>query len=190
MRNANLSLTLLFIITICYDRILTEAFSTTHITPKGKGVVARSSCEISVVVAMTSSTVDYDDNLNNDIIESSISRRSYLLQKAATVSFAALGIDLLSGPSPAVAKTDCMADCLKNCKLIAPKDPAYCNGSCSEYCAQEDRTDGLSGSVSSTGGETGILGLGTVSKGEDKPPGFKVPGLDFNSEKGRKLIGY
>lgn len=27
-------------------------------------------------------------------------------------------------------------------------------------------------------------------KGEDKPPGIKIPGLDFTSDKGRKLIGY
>jgi hypothetical protein len=29
-----------------------------------------------------------------------------------------------------------------------------------------------------------------VVKGEDKPPGIKIPGLDFTSDKGRKLIGY
>jgi len=103
----------------------------------------------------------------------------------------ALAIDLVSSPYPAqAAKTECMSDCLKNCKLIAPKDSGYCNDNCSSYCAQEDRNDGLSGSVSSTGGEVGILGTGTVVKGEDKPPVFKLPGLDFNSEKGRKLIGY
>ena len=31
-----------------------------------------------------------------------------------------------------------------------------------------NRTDGLSGSVSSANGEVGILGVGTVVKGEDK----------------------
>ena len=61
---------------------------------------------------------------------------------------------------------------------------------CKDYCAQEDRTDGLSGSVSSDGGEKGILGLNTVVKGEDKPPEIKIPGLDFSSDKGKKLIGY
>ncbi|KAL3797181.1 hypothetical protein ACHAW5_006043 [Stephanodiscus triporus] len=94
---------------------------------------------------------------------------------------------------PSMAKaaaTDCFTDCLKNCKLIAPKDDQYCQGSCQEYCAQPDRTDGLSGSISSEGGETGILGTTTVVKGEDKPPGIKIPGLDFESAMGRKLLGY
>eukprot|EP00804_Cyclotella_cryptica_P013827 CCRYP_020882-RA/>CCRYP_020882-RA protein AED:0.10 eAED:0.10 QI:0/0.6/0.66/1/0.2/0.16/6/1318/488 len=77
-----------------------------------------------------------------------------------------------------------------NCKLIAPKDPQYCQSNCEDYCSQPDRTDGLSGSVSSSGGETGILGTTTVVKGEDKPPQVKIPGLDFTSDKGRKLIGY
>jgi hypothetical protein len=89
------------------------------------------------------------------------------------------------------AGADCFTDCLKNCKLIAPKDTAYCNDNCSSYCAQEGRTDGLSGSVSSQNGETGMLGFGTTVKGADKPPSVKLPGLDFTkSEAGRKLIGY
>ena len=48
----------------------------------------------------------------------------------------------------------------------------------------------MSGSASSNGGEMGILGTGTVVKGEDKPPNLALPGLDFTSEKGRKIIGY
>ena len=55
-------------------------------------------------------------------------------------------------------------------------------------------SDGLSGSVSSASGEVGILGgtfgQGTVAKGEDKPPSVNLPGLDFSSASGRKLIGY
>jgi hypothetical protein len=93
-------------------------------------------------------------------------------------------------PFSAQAAADCMKDCLQNCKLIAPKDPAYCAENCKAYCEQEDRTDGLSGSVSSVGGETGILGINTVVKGEDKPPQIKLPGLDFSSGAGKKLIGY
>ena len=58
------------------------------------------------------------------------------------------------------------------------------------YCAQTARTYGLSGSVSSTGGEVGILGINTVVKGDDKPPQIKIPGLDFTNEGGKKLIGY
>ena len=44
---------------------------------------------------------------------------------------------------------------------------------CTEYCAQTDRQDGLSGSVDASKGETGIFGGtidGTVRKGDDKPP--------------------
>ena len=70
------------------------------------------------------------------------------------------------------------------------QDSAYCVDNCSSYCQQEDRTDGLSGSVSSDGGEVGILGRNTVVKGDDKPPVISLPGLDFSSDKGRKLIGY
>lgn len=95
---------------------------------------------------------------------------------------------------PAHAKADCYADCFQNCKSIAPKNLDYCKHSCLEYCDQPDRQDGLSGSVSAAQGEVGILGgtfgQGTVVKGEDKPPVIQLPGLDFNSQAGRKLIGY
>mmetsp|Transcript_33915 Transcript_33915/g.38586 ORF Transcript_33915/g.38586 Transcript_33915/m.38586 type:complete len:139 (+) Transcript_33915:83-499(+) len=100
-----------------------------------------------------------------------------------------LGSSLLA-PIAAQAAPDCMTDCVKNCKRVAPKDPEYCTDNCKSYCDQPDRTDGLSGSVSSTGGETGILGTTTVVKGEDKPPSIKIPFLDFTSSSGKKLIGY
>ncbi|KAL7490485.1 hypothetical protein ACHAWT_000066 [Skeletonema menzelii] len=113
-------------------------------------------------------------------------RRTFL--KTTATSFAAI---LFTNNHPAnAAAPDCFTDCIKNCKLIAPKDTEYCQSSCSEYCAQTDRKDGLSGSVSSENGETGILGTTTVVKGEDKPPQLKIPGLDFTSDKGKKLIGY
>ena len=52
------------------------------------------------------------------------------------------------------------------------QDGQYCTDSCTDYCAQDDRTDGLSGSVSAQNGEVGILGgsfgKGTVPKGDDK----------------------
>lgn len=115
-----------------------------------------------------------------------VNRRSIL----ATAFGAALGVGMSFPEDAAAAQTDCMSDCLKNCKLIAPKDPGYCLENCKSYCAQEDRTDGLSGSISSDGGEVGILGRSTVVKGEDKPPSLSLPGLDFSSDKGRKLIGY
>ena len=113
-------------------------------------------------------------------------RRTFL--KTTATSFAA--ILFTNNQSANAAAPDCFTDCIKNCKLIAPKDPEYCQSSCSEYCAQTDRKDGLSGSVSSENGETGILGTTTVVKGEDKPPQLKIPGLDFTSDKGKKLIGY
>jgi len=119
---------------------------------------------------------------------SSESRRS-LLASAFSGSLAAAAA-LVVGPREASAEVDCMKDCLKSCNLIAPKDPEYCKQNCRSYCDQGDRKDGLSGSVSSEGGETGILGTYTVVKGEDKPPIVKLPGLDFNSEKGKKLLGY
>merc|ERR1712071_211978 len=93
-------------------------------------------------------------------------RRKFLASSFAAVLFT---------NQPANAATDCFTDCFKNCKLIAPKDPYYCKSSCTEYCLQTDRIDGLSGSVSSAGGETGIFGTNTVLKGEDKPPQVKIP---------------
>jgi hypothetical protein len=101
------------------------------------------------------------------------------------------GISLALGtPLAAVAAPDCLADCIKSCKQIAPKDPGYCMDNCQAYCEQPDRADGLSGSISSANGETGILGLTTVVKGEDKPPQINLPGLDFMSGNGKKLLGY
>ena len=93
------------------------------------------------------------------------------------------------------AKPDCYTDCYKNCIALAPKDNVYCSESCTDYCAQDDREDGLSGSISSEKGEVGILGgsfgTGTVVKGQDKPPVLgRIPGLDFTSESGKKMIGY
>jgi hypothetical protein len=107
---------------------------------------------------------------------------------------AATAVGLVFQPRSAVAVADCVTDCLKNCKKIAPKDPDYCAMNCNGYCAQDDRTDGLSGSVSATSGEVGILGgtfgQGTVPRGEDRPPSFNVPGLDFTTSSGKQLIGY
>lgn len=126
---------------------------------------------------------------NPSSADGSKSRRHILCQFLA-VGAAVVGVN----SQPAWAAADCVTDCLKNCKKIAPKDPDYCNMNCNEYCSQEDRTDGLSGSVSAANGEVGILGgsfgQGTVPKGEDKPPSINLPGLDFSSEKGKKLLGY
>uniref|UniRef100_A0A7S1FV24 VDE lipocalin domain-containing protein n=1 Tax=Corethron hystrix TaxID=216773 RepID=A0A7S1FV24_9STRA len=117
--------------------------------------------------------------------------RRGLLQNVASAVLGSTVAAAAGWPEAARAQADCMSDCLRECKVIAPKDPAYCLENCKDYCAQEDRSDGLSGSVSSDGGETGILGVGTVVKSEDRPPTLvKIPGLDFSSDKGRKLIGY
>lgn len=78
----------------------------------------------------------------------SVSRRT-----ALATAFSAIAL-----PLPAMAAPDCFKDCMKNCKLIAPKDPDYCLANCKGYCEQDDRSDGLSGSVSASSGEVGILG--------------------------------
>mmetsp|Transcript_2937 Transcript_2937/g.8057 ORF Transcript_2937/g.8057 Transcript_2937/m.8057 type:complete len:179 (+) Transcript_2937:34-570(+) len=126
-----------------------------------------------------------DDNFTDG------SRRSSFLHIMSTVIG---GTAVLSSPMPTYAAVDCMKDCLQNCLIIAPKDKEYCTDSCRAYCAQDDRTDGLSGSVSAANGEVGILGgsfgQGTVPKGDDKPPSVTLPGLDFSSPSGKKLIGY
>jgi hypothetical protein len=97
-------------------------------------------------------------------------------------------------PMNSAVAADCYQDCFTNCKQIAPKNVDYCQMTCQDYCSQSDRTDGLSGSVSNVGGEVGILGgtfgTGTVVKGQDKPPEIKIPGLNFLSDEGKKLIGY
>ena len=71
----------------------------------------------------------------------------------------------------AVAKTDCKQDCVYNCVKAAPGSKDYCIMSCTDYCDQDDRHDGLSGSIDATKGETGIFGGsidGTVVR--DRPP--------------------
>ena len=64
---------------------------------------------------------------------STTSRRAWLKQTAVAV----LGTTVAP---PAWAAPDCFDDCQKNCRLIAPKDPAYCNQNCRDYCEQPDRT--------------------------------------------------
>ena len=73
--------------------------------------------------------------------------------------------------NPCNAITDCKSDCIKNCLIAAPKSNDYCKASCSDYCDQDDRHDGLSGSIDARNGETGIFGgsiYGTVT--DDRPP--------------------
>ena len=81
-------------------------------------------------------------------------------------------------PAAANAKTDCVTDCLENCERVAPGNGAYCGSNCDDYCAQPDRRDGLSGSVSSDNGYVGlaspIRGGDTVEYGADKPPQLDI----------------
>jgi hypothetical protein len=124
-------------------------------------------------------------------------RRS-LFRQCATSTAASLVVTttIASNPSLALAaqQADCYTDCVQNCRALAPKDTAYCQESCRDYCDQTDRQDGLSGSIGAAQGEVGILGgtfgTGTVVKGADKPPTIVLPGLDFTSSAGKKLIGY
>ena len=86
-------------------------------------------------------------------------------------------------------KKDCIKDCVSNCNRVAPGSGSYCDGNCRDYCAQDDRRDGLSGSVDNSGGEIGwlsaydyvgrarstLVGGGdkytkAVPYGEDRPP--------------------
>jgi hypothetical protein len=71
--------------------------------------------------------------------------RHFLTMAAATTT-------LVRAPPPLAwgkETTDCLVDCTKNCNAVAPKNAAYCQESCVEYCLQpDDRTDGRSGSTS------------------------------------------
>ena len=108
-------------------------------------------------------------------------RRAALLAAAAAA--------LAPPPRAALAAKDCMLDCLQNCNRVAPGSGSYCDGNCRDYCAQDDRRDGLSGSVDNSGGEIGwlsaydyvgrarstLVGGGdkytkAVPYGEDRPP--------------------
>lgn len=109
------------------------------------------------------------DDTTATMTESSSSRRSFFV---GVSTLAASMVVMSSHPQAANAAADCFKDCMKECKVIAPKDPDYCTANCKGYCEQEDRKDGLSGSVSAESGEVGLLGgtwgQGTVTKSDDK----------------------
>ena len=73
---------------------------------------------------------DYDLSHVKALSQQNLSRRD-------AITAAAFGVFV--APSPAFAAPDCFKDCMKNCKLIAPKDPDYCLGNCKSYCEQDDR---------------------------------------------------
>lgn len=136
---------------------------------------------------------DAEDGLTVTSLPPTCSRTMATTNRRSVV--ASLWCGMSSFPLAAsAAPADCMTDCVKNCKIVVPQDTSnYCQDSCRDYCDQPDRRDGLSGSVSAEGGEVGILGgtfgQGTVVKGQDKPPQFKLPGLNFDSGEGKKLLG-
>lgn len=112
-----------------------------------------------------------------------MSRRGALVSVATGACTA-----LLATPSHASASKDCFTDCSSNCNRNAPGSAAYCKDTCTEYCAQPDRRDGLSGSVSSEAGEVGFASAfdytnrltnrlnANVEYGRDRLP--PVPGLE------------
>ena len=101
-----------------------------------------------------------------------ISRRSVFSAGALAVCF----------PSATLAAKDCFADCEANCNRVAPRSGRYCEQTCGDYCLQEDRQDGLSGSVGNANAEVGLLSAydlkakvtggapSGVVFGEDRPP--------------------
>ena len=98
---------------------------------------------------------------------------SHLINRVTSLATIVAVATTISSISPVNAAIDCNSNCYENCALVAPGSTAYCKSSCNEYCAQDDRHDGLSGSVDATDGETGIFGGsidGTVTRGQDRPP--------------------
>jgi len=105
----------------------------------------------------------------------SASRRSVISAGAATAASALL-------PHAALAVKDCFLDCEQNCNRVAPRSGRYCEQTCGDYCLQEDRQDGLSGSVGNEKAEVGLLSAydlkakvtgeapGGVVYGADRPP--------------------
>ena len=89
-------------------------------------------------------------------------------------------------PLSAFAVKDCFRDCESNCNRVAPRSGRYCETNCNDYCAQDDRRDGLSGSISSEGAEIGLASAydigGKVTGvpqgvvyGADRPPALQLP---------------
>ena len=79
------------------------------------------------------------------------------LSKSYSIGITSLIITSIC-PFPATAVIDCLKDCQMNCVRVAPGSESYCKATCSEYCDQTDRQDGLSGSIDASKGETGIFG--------------------------------
>ena len=110
---------------------------------------------------------------------------------------------LTAGPftvPPAIAEPDCYNDCSSNYNRLAPKSGKYCEQTCGEYCAQDDRRDGLSGSVSNEAAELGLAsGFDIPAKltgqqprgvvyGDDRPPAISL-GKGFDGALKRAVLG-
>lgn len=86
-------------------------------------------CAISMFCALlgrveafsSSSSRNHNQGQIQDAPEKDSTRRKFL----ASCSAAAVSSGFLFPVSPASAKPDCMTDCLKNCKQIAPKVRRY-----------------------------------------------------------------
>jgi len=69
-----------------------------------------------------------------------------LLNRRAVLScVSAAAVGPFAQPYASWAAVDCMKDCESNCNRVAPKSGRYCFDSCVDYCQQNDRRDGLSG---------------------------------------------
>ncbi|CAN0114266.1 unnamed protein product [Heterosigma akashiwo] len=117
-----------------------------------------------------------------------LSRAAFIEKASNALTVTTTAVILISNPNEARALPDCYTDCNKNCIKQAPGSKDYCEFQCRDYCAQDDRRDGLSGSVSSEGGEvgwrSGFYQQGTIVQGDDNPPvipGFKklIDGVDL-----------
>ena len=111
-------------------------------------------------------------------VHAELGRRA--LWRLAAVSVASVAL-------PSFAAKDCFLDCTQNCNRVAKGSFRYCESSCADYCLQDDREDGLSGSVNNNRGEVGLLSAydlaakvtgqapAGVPFGEDRPPAFAMP---------------
>ena len=92
------------------------------------------------------------------------------------------------------AKVDCFENCSQNCNRVAPNSREYCKLTCTAYCKQDDRKDGLSGSVSSENAEVGLRSAYDLPSkftgerppvvfGDDHPPSLKLPNFIKDSLK-------
>ena len=122
MRNVKISLTLISFV-LSSLQTSTNAFSTVNHALRAAASAQAPSSPRGSFFVIASSVVEYEKQSPSIVgSDDTSTRRSFLLQKGVAVSLMALAVDLVSSPYPAhAAKAECMTDCEKNCKLIAPK---------------------------------------------------------------------